>query len=50
VVALLADGQGNGKTVAWRRKRASGEWGVGARGIFEAIEVENEFAGFVEAS
>src|SRR5216683_3720798 len=48
MVALLADGERNGKAVLFWRKRAGGERGVGAGGIFEAIEIEEEFAGVVE--
>src|SRR5260370_1424478 len=48
MVALLADGERNGKAVLFWRKRAGGERGVGAGGIFEAIEIEEEFSGMVE--
>src|SRR4029077_4993863 len=49
MIALFADGERNGETVAGRRKRARGKCGVGAGRIFEAIEIENKFAGFFEA-
>jgi hypothetical protein len=49
VVAFFADGERDGETVAGRREWASRKRSVGARGILEAIEIENEFAGFVEA-
>src|SRR5229473_1965509 len=48
MVALLADGERNGKAVLFWRKGASGERGVGAGWIFEAIEIEEEFSGVVE--
>src|SRR5260370_31377641 len=48
MVALLAYGAGNGKAVLFWRKGAGGERGVGAGGIFEAIEIEEEFSGVVE--
>ncbi len=48
MVPLLADGEGNGEPVSGWRKRARGEGSVGARRIFEAIEIQDEFAGFVE--
>jgi len=49
VIALLSDGEGDGEAVAGWRKRAGGEGSVGARRIFEVIEIENKFARFVEA-
>src|SRR6266849_4214650 len=49
MVALLADGEGNGKAVLFWGKGAGGERGVRAGGIFEAIEIEEEFSGVVEA-
>src|SRR5260370_16142645 len=48
MVALLADGERNGKAVLLWRKGAGGERGVGAGWIFEAIEIEEEFSGVVE--
>src|SRR5260370_3974391 len=48
MVALLADGERNGKGVLCWRKGAGGERGVGAGGIFEAIEIEDQCAGVVE--
>ncbi len=50
LVALLADGKGDRKPVARWGKGAGGKGSVGARRIFEAIEIEDEFAGFVEAA
>ena len=49
VIALLANGEGDGKTVARRRKRAGGVRRVSARRIFEAVEIEDEVSGFVES-
>jgi hypothetical protein len=49
VIALLADRKGNKEPVAGWRKRARGKRSVGARRIFETIEIEDEFAGLVEA-
>src|SRR5260370_33759300 len=49
MVALLADGERNGKAVLFWRKGAGGERRVGAGWIFEAIEIEEEFSGVVEA-
>jgi len=49
VITLLADGEGDGEAVAGWGKRAGGEGSVGARWIFEVIEIEDKFARFVEA-
>src|SRR6266849_5942499 len=49
MVALLAGGKRDGKTVARRRERAGRIGSVGARWIFKAIEIEHELAGVVEA-
>ena len=49
VIALLADRKRDGEAVSGRRQRASRVGSVGARRIFEAIEIEHEFAGFIEA-
>ena len=49
VIALLADGKRDGKPVALRRERAGRVGSVGTRGIFKAIEIEYELAGFIEA-
>src|SRR5712692_7706405 len=49
MVALLAGGKRDGKTVARRRERAGRVGSVGARWIFKAIEIEHELAGVVEA-
>src|SRR5258708_18577592 len=49
VIALLADGKGDGNAVARRRERAGGKGSVGARRVFEAIEIENQLARFFEA-
>src|SRR5260370_3382107 len=48
MVALLADGERNGKAVLFWRKRAGGERGVGAGEMFAGIEIEEEFSGVVE--
>src|SRR6266849_3266559 len=49
MVALLAGGKRDGKTVARRRERAGRVGSVGARWIFKAIEIKHELAGVVEA-
>jgi hypothetical protein len=49
VIPLLADRKGDGEPIAWWRKRARGEGRVGARRIFEAIEIEDQLARFVQA-
>ena len=49
MIALLAYGEGNREAVLFWRKGTGGEGRVGAGGIFEAIEVEEEFAWVVEA-
>ena len=49
MITLLADGKRNGKPVARRRQRGDRVRGVGTRGIFMAIEIEHELAGFIEA-
>src|ERR1700686_4607327 len=49
MVALLAYREGDGKTVLFWREGAGGEGSVGAGGVLEAIEIEEEFAGVVEA-
>ncbi len=49
VIALLADGKGDGKAVAGRGERAGGKGSVGARRILEAIEIEDQLARFFEA-
>ncbi len=49
MIALLADGERNGNPVARRGERAGRVGSVGTRGIFEAIEIEHELAGFIEA-
>ncbi len=48
MIALLADGKGDGKAVARRREGAGGIGSVGARRILEAIEIEDQLARFVE--
>ncbi len=50
MIALLADGKGDGKPVAQRRERAGRVRSVGTRRIFKAIEIELELAGFIEAA
>src|ERR1700693_5092361 len=49
VITLLADGQRNAEAISLWRIRASGIGRVSAGGIFESIEIENEFAGRGEA-
>ena len=49
MVALLAYRQWNWQAVARGRERAGGKGCVRTRRIFEAIEVEDQFTGFVEA-
>src|SRR5579885_690686 len=49
MVTLFADGQRDGQAVGRRGKGAGGERSVGARGIFETVEIENEFAGLFES-
>ena len=49
MIALLANGKRDGKPIARRRKRAGRIGSVVAGGIFQAIEVEHELAGFIEA-
>ena len=49
VIALLADGKGDGKAVAGRGERAGGKGSVGARRILQAIEIEDQLARFVES-
>jgi hypothetical protein len=49
MVALFADGEGNGQAISLGRKRAGGVGRVGARRIFEGVEIEKERAGLVEA-
>jgi hypothetical protein len=49
VIALFADRQRNGKPVAPWRKRAGGIGSVSAWRIFQAVEVELQLAGFIEA-
>src|SRR5260370_8264736 len=49
VIALLADGKRDGKPVALRRERAGRVGSVSTRGVFKAIEIEHELAGFIEA-
>src|SRR5205814_602508 len=44
VVALLPDGKRDGKPVARWRERAGRVRSVGARRVFQAIEIEHEFA------
>ncbi len=48
MIALLADGQRDGKPVARRRERARRIGSVGARRIFQAIEIEHKLAGLSE--
>ncbi len=50
VIALFADGKRDGKPVARRWKGAGGIGRVGARRIFQTIEIEHKFAGFIEAA
>jgi len=49
VIALLADRKRDGEPVALRRERAGRVGSVGTRGIFKAVEIEHELAGFIEA-
>ena len=49
MIALLADGEGDREPVARRRKRACGEWRVSAGRILKVVEIEDKFAGLVEA-
>jgi hypothetical protein len=49
MITLLADGEGNWQTIAWRRKRAGGVRCVGAGRVFEMVEIENELARCVES-
>jgi hypothetical protein len=49
VIALLADRQRDGKAVARRREWAGRVRSVGARRIFQAIEIEHQLAGLIEA-
>src|ERR1700694_6178297 len=49
VIALLADRKRNGKPVVLRRERAGRVGSVGTRGIFKAIEIKHELAGFIVA-
>ena len=49
VVALLTGGDGDGQAVDVGGQRAGGVGGVGAGGIFQAVEVDVEGAGLVDA-
>src|SRR4029077_8467134 len=49
MVALLAHREGNGQAILRGRQRAGGGGGGGAGRILQAVEVEHQFAGFVEA-
>src|SRR4029077_12996952 len=49
VIAQFADREGNLEAILPRRQRAGGVGRVGARWIFQAIEIEHQFAGLVQA-
>lgn len=49
MIALLANGKRDGKPVARRRERAGRIRSIGTWWIFQAIEIEHELAGFIEA-
>ena len=49
VIPLLSGGDGDGQAVDVGGQGAGGVGGVGARGIFEAVEVDVEGAGLVDA-
>src|SRR2546421_10625889 len=49
VIALLADRQREGKAVARRREGAGRVRSVGARRVFQAIEIEHQLARLIEA-
>ncbi len=49
MITLLADGKRDGEPVALRRERAGRVGSVGTGGIFKAVEIEHELAGFIEA-
>ncbi len=49
MIALLADGERNRQTISGRRQRARGVGRVGARGILEMVEIQDQLAGFVDS-
>jgi hypothetical protein len=49
MVALFANGEGNGQAIARRWQRTSSIGRVGAGRIFEMVEIQHELAGLVES-